>query len=456
MALAIANEIIHQEDSDKHDGDLEQVEAEVHFLVAHAPADDDKERNEEQSDLHAGANGHANGEIHLVLDGDGYSGGVLGGISDNGQENETDKLLGQAAGLGDCIDGVDHVFGAESDNSGGNGEGREGDKEVQLGLFLLVFVLVEALRVHEHLGESLIFVLVGHGVAHQPARHGKTLFEAGTVVLGQGSSRPRLGSHLLALFVKDLLMRLELEEQIRGVDEEQDNRGSAGELGDFVLAGGAVVVEDGRDNDGSDGKSEKRGSGLRDGGVEELLFAAKTTEEEAEAHDEQQVGEDGSDERGLDDFDFVVGERNDGNDEFDGVAKGGVEQAAEGLTSAQGDFFRGEAQHGSEGDDGDEVDDKDSNFVYAGVVEGDADRGGEDEEVDPRVEKGALELIRGRKGSFGLDMSNKALLFRLGLAIVVVVLLLDTAVGFRLGRVVVGLAISQAAVGGVTGGLAGQ
>lgn len=95
MTLAVTDEIIGEEDGNKHDGNLELVQAQIHLIIVDAPADDNKKREEEKSDLHTGADGNTNGKIHLVLHGDGDGSGVFGGVSNNGEQNKTDKLLSQ-------------------------------------------------------------------------------------------------------------------------------------------------------------------------------------------------------------------------------------------------------------------------------------------------------------------------------------------------------------------------
>ncbi|KAH6607600.1 hypothetical protein Trco_003913 [Trichoderma cornu-damae] len=413
MALSVANEIVDQQHGDEHDGNLEGVEAQVHLVVAHAPADDDQQGDEKQGDLHAGSDGDANGKVHLVLDGDGDGGGVLGGVADNGEQDEADKLLGQGAVLGDGVDGSDHVLGAEGNDGGGGGKGADGDEEVQLGILLLLVVVL--LRVDEDAGHLLVAVLLDDAAADEGAGDHQALLE----VRVRGPAAPGLGGHLLALLVEDLLVRLELEEQVGAVDDEQDDGGAAGELGHVI--GGRVGggVEDGGDDDGGGRQGQHGGGGLGHDGVEVLLRAAQAAEEEAEAHDQQQVGEDGADERGLDNGNLVVDEGDDGDDELDGIAERGVEQAAEGLAGPEGDLLGGEAQHGGKGDDGDEVDDEDGDAADGvDVVDGDADRGGNQQQVDPRVEQRPLDLVGHGEGLLGVDVADEAaLLVRLlGLA----------------------------------------
>lgn len=63
VAFAVADEVVNQQNRDKHHDHLEYVEAERHVIDVHAPAYDDDERDDEQGDLHAGADSDANGQI---------------------------------------------------------------------------------------------------------------------------------------------------------------------------------------------------------------------------------------------------------------------------------------------------------------------------------------------------------------------------------------------------------
>lgn len=411
MTLAVADEVVGEENGNEHDGDLELVQGQVHVLLIHAPADDDEERNEEQSNLHAGTNGDANGEVHLILDGDGDGGGVLGGVADDGQQDQADKLLAQSRRLSETVDGVDHELGAERDNDGGDEEGSDGHKEMQLGVVLLIFLLVNGRLLVLHGGGVLVLVAAVANEGH-----------ARQVLLKTVSVSPRASGDLFALLVEDVEMGVELEEQVRKVHQQQDHGGAARQLGDFRLGGIGLEIEDGGDDDGGNGQGEEGGGRLSDGGVEVLLGTAQAAKEEAESHDEQQVGQDGADERGLDDDNLTLDESEDGDDELDSIAKGGVDEAAEGLASAQGNLFRGEAKHGGEGDDGDEVDGEDDGWADAvHIVERNADRRGDKQDVDPGVEECALQLVGDGEGMLGVHRTVEGVLLGdFGLAIVVV------------------------------------
>lgn len=78
MTLAVLNEVVNEEHRNEEDRDLEAIEVERHGLVTEpAPADDDHEGQDEEGDLHGGADGDADGEVHLVFDCDGHGGRVF-------------------------------------------------------------------------------------------------------------------------------------------------------------------------------------------------------------------------------------------------------------------------------------------------------------------------------------------------------------------------------------------
>lgn len=132
----------------------------------------------------------------------------------------------------------------------------------------------------------------------------------------------RAHGDLSALFVEHVGVGLELEEEVRGVHDQQDDGGAAGQCGDGPGLGRAELVEAGRDDDTADGQGKEGGGGLRDGLVEVLLLPAQAAEEEAHAHDEEEVGEDAAYEGGLHDHDLALGECDDGHDHLDSVTRG--------------------------------------------------------------------------------------------------------------------------------------
>ncbi len=134
-----------------------------------------------------------------------------------------------------------------------------------------------------------------------------------------------------------------------------------------------------------------------------LLSESQTTEEEAHAENEQQVGQDGPKKGSLDNADLILGQGNDENDEFDCVTKGDVEKGAEGITHLTGDGLGGKAQKTSERDNGDAVDGKDYAGVDADVCDNNADGYEDEEKVHPAVldyePEGAMQLLG--EGPFG-------------------------------------------------------
>jgi len=117
MGFAILDEVIDKNNGNEKHRDLEAIEVERHVsrLPKTDPANDNHERQDEQRNLQTGTDGNADGEIHFVFDGDGDGGGVLGGVADDGEQDEADELFGNFAVGGDGVDRADHILCAESD-----------------------------------------------------------------------------------------------------------------------------------------------------------------------------------------------------------------------------------------------------------------------------------------------------------------------------------------------------
>ena len=138
VGLAVLDQ--HRDDErGQEEGDgLEGLKVERHVAV-HDPAEDDEEGGDEEGDLQAAADGDADGEVHLVLVRDNDGGNVLGGVADDGDEDEADEGLADVGRLNDRVDAVDEVLGADGhgdrddDQNDAGGPGRQ-----QFGLGILV------------------------------------------------------------------------------------------------------------------------------------------------------------------------------------------------------------------------------------------------------------------------------------------------------------------------------
>jgi hypothetical protein len=66
------------------------------------------------------------------------------------------------------------------------------------------------------------------------------------------------------------------------------------------------------------------------------------TTKETKPEDQQRVAQDRSDHAGLNQPNLSLNERQDGDQEFDGVSKGGVEETSEGVSHSKSELFGGE------------------------------------------------------------------------------------------------------------------
>lgn len=96
-------------------------------------------------------------------------------------------------------------------------------------------------------------------------------------------------------------MGVELEIQIPSINDQKNNRGSSRESSNNIswssdCSGATEEVETGRDDQTAYCESEQRTSCLSDCLIEELFWAAETSEEETHSEDEEEIGQDTADE----------------------------------------------------------------------------------------------------------------------------------------------------------------
>lgn len=80
-------------------------------------------------------------------------------------------------------------------------------------------------------------------------------------------------------------------------------------------------VEGSRNDQTADSQSEQTGGSLRHNNVEMLLHSIDSTEEEAHAHDQQQVRQHTPNERSLYDKDLLLHQCENGDDQLDSITR---------------------------------------------------------------------------------------------------------------------------------------
>lgn len=116
ITSSIQHQEIDHECCDKETDSLKEVEVKTHAGVQD-PAEQDDNRGDEEGDLNRGPDSDTDCQIHLVLGCDGDSCDVLGCVSDDREDNETDEGFAHRAVVDHVWNGVDHEFGTGSDQS---------------------------------------------------------------------------------------------------------------------------------------------------------------------------------------------------------------------------------------------------------------------------------------------------------------------------------------------------
>ena len=131
---------------DAHEGHagLESIKVEGEGL-ADGPAHKHQEGHHQQRDLEAAADRHPDGQVHLALVRRGDGRDVLGGVADDGEQDQAHEGLAHAPVGGDLVDGADEELGDDrNDRRGGGEQGpRPPQRQDRVLLLLLIVVLVQ-------------------------------------------------------------------------------------------------------------------------------------------------------------------------------------------------------------------------------------------------------------------------------------------------------------------------
>ncbi len=199
---------------------------------------------------------------------------------------------------------------------------------------------------------------------------------------------------------EDVAVGFQGEDETKDVDDEEDDAGTDGKgvlvgVDLWIVMAEGAEVEDGGDEEGGDGQGEQAAVGFGGVFVEGLPLILQAAKEHGAAADEEEIAEDRAGDGGFDDVVEAAGEGDEAEDDFGGVAEGGVEEAAEGGAGALGEMlgrFAHERGHGNDADAGEE----ESGDGLPGVVfaepEMDGEGGGDGQEGEEvEVAHGVME-----------------------------------------------------------------
>lgn len=110
-----------------------------HF-TSNNPTDNDEEGGDAQGNLDAGANRHTHGQVHFVAKSNDYSSNMLRRVSDNGDENQTNKGLADVCSLDKRVDASNQVIGTDGDQDGNDDKNDGGSNGTHRGLLGLLTV----------------------------------------------------------------------------------------------------------------------------------------------------------------------------------------------------------------------------------------------------------------------------------------------------------------------------
>jgi hypothetical protein len=104
-------------------------------ILPNDPAHNDQEWCHEECNLHRRAERHAQREIHLILNG--YDDGcdMLCGVSNDWEQDQTHKRLGDVSGFDERVDAVDEILGTDRHSNSHDNENNGCGPRTYLRLF---------------------------------------------------------------------------------------------------------------------------------------------------------------------------------------------------------------------------------------------------------------------------------------------------------------------------------
>jgi hypothetical protein len=162
-----------------------------------------------------------------------------------------------------------------------------------------------------------------------------------------------------------MVVGIELEEEVGEVNEDEDDRGTTAELEEkrcFLTTVEPTIqplVESGGNDQGDDRNCHQGRIELGGHWLEFLGAEPESTDDKSHTQDEQHITEQTSKKGALDEGEVAFAESDSGDNEFDDISQGCVQQSADGLAGPQCDLFGSETQKGGERNDSESGDDED-------------------------------------------------------------------------------------------------
>mmetsp|Transcript_49224 Transcript_49224/g.127726 ORF Transcript_49224/g.127726 Transcript_49224/m.127726 type:complete len:378 (-) Transcript_49224:330-1463(-) len=306
----IGNHAERDQHGHHHDRRVQRPQIQIHGLVD-GPAHDHGKGHHEECDLRRGADGDADGDVHFVVDCHAHGPRVLAGVSDDGQQDDADECLTQTPAVDQPVDRVHQELRGGCHQACGDEKQRHRDGWRELSLLLL---LVVARAAPEHVRVRVELEDQESDVRSQDihAAPAGDLQQPGGATTREGAQLGHLGLHVLPA---DFVLRKEDRGERKGGARQQQHR--------HVGQGGL-----GRES-----------LFLADPGA---LRRREPPHEEGHAQHEQQVREDASQQRALHDADLPCPQGLHGQNHLDGVAEGGIQQAAQRVVlQPGGELLRG-------------------------------------------------------------------------------------------------------------------
>lgn len=116
---------------------LTSLKVECH-VTSNNPTNNNEEWSDTKGNLDTRTNGYTHGQVHLVAESDHHGSDVFRRVSNNGDQDQTDKCLADIRAFDDVIDGSNQVIGTDGNQNRHNDEDYGGSNRAKSRIFRIL------------------------------------------------------------------------------------------------------------------------------------------------------------------------------------------------------------------------------------------------------------------------------------------------------------------------------
>lgn len=210
---------------------LKRVE-EQRQRFAQPPSDQNQNWDDEQCDLDTRSDGNAHRQVEFSFTGDHDRSGMFRSVGNDGNDDEGDPFLVNRRMFDEAVDALNEILGGKIGDDGNDDQKDQGGRSVHAGVLDMVQRSITCVGLDG--GDTLDFLHAdGQDVGGRqtcPSWFTNGLEVGSRTRSGSRRTSRRGGRVILDDIDEEMVVRVELEEEVCEVNEDEDDRGTTTEL----------------------------------------------------------------------------------------------------------------------------------------------------------------------------------------------------------------------------------